>query len=102
MAQWSLTSESRRAGGACRIERRLEPIDHLVAGLIGLEQAHRAFEPKHLLDAFPLLSKPVIEIRTTKDLAVFQAPMSFVPRLRLSPSSPIWGAIFQQIGDILS
>src|SRR5215469_16727084 len=58
MAQWSLTSESRRAGGACSIERRLEPIDHLVAGLSGLEQAHRAFEPKHLLDAFPLLSKP--------------------------------------------
>ena len=78
-----------------------ESIDHLLAGLMGLEEAHRAFEPKHLLDAFPLLGKPVAQIRTTKDLAVFQSSMPLRPCLRLSPSSPIWGAIFQQIGDIL-
>jgi hypothetical protein len=59
MAQWSLTNESMRAGGACRIERRLEAIDHLMTPLVGLEEAHRAFESKHLLDAFPLFAEPV-------------------------------------------
>lgn len=73
-----------------------------MACLVRLEEAHCAFEPKHLLDTLLLLAKPVVEIRTTGDLAVFQPSMPFVPRLRLLPSSPTRGAIFQQIGDIPS
>jgi hypothetical protein len=33
--------------------------------LVGFEQVHCAFEPNDLLDAFPVLAKPIIEIRTT-------------------------------------
>jgi hypothetical protein len=31
-----------------------------MADLVGFENAHCAFESKHLLDAFPLLAKPVV------------------------------------------
>jgi hypothetical protein len=47
-----------RSGEACRIERGLASIDHLMARLVGLEQARRAFEPEDLLDALSVLGKP--------------------------------------------
>src|SRR5262245_339810 len=57
-----------------------QSIDHVVTPLGGLEQAHRAFKPKDLLDAFPLLSKPVTQVRTTGHLAVFHPSMPLRPR----------------------
>src|SRR5438093_3525276 len=66
-----------------------ESIDHLMARLVGFEQACRAFEPEDLLDAFPVLGKPVIEIRATGDLTVLEPPMPFVPGLSLLPTTPI-------------
>lgn len=70
-------------GGACRIERRLESIHHLMARLGGLEQAHRAFEAKDLLNAFPVLAKPVLEIRTTGESLGVLAAHALCPRSRL-------------------
>src|SRR5258708_586924 len=66
----------------------------------GFENACRAFEAKDLLDALPLFGKPVVQIRAREDLAMFQSPMPFVPRLCLLPSSTIWGTIFKEIHDI--
>lgn len=65
------------------------------------EQAYRALKSKDLLDAFPLLAKPVVEIGTTQDLAMFEPSMSLVPGFCLLPSSSVRRAIFQQIGNIL-
>src|SRR5436190_344622 len=72
-----------------------------MAGLCRLEKADRAFYAKHLLDPLPLFGKPVVQSRTTYNLAVFQSPVSFVPSLCLLPSSTIRSAIFKEIGDIL-
>ena len=66
-----------------------ESIDHLMARLVGLEDACCAFEPKDLLNAFPVLGKPVIEIRATGDLSVLEPPMPFVPGLGLFPTTTI-------------
>jgi len=53
-----------------------------MARLIGLEQARGAFEPKDLFDAFPVLGKPGISVRTTGNLTVLEPPVPFVPGLR--------------------
>src|SRR2546421_8993051 len=66
-----------------------------------LEDVPRPFEPEDLLNALPLLAKPVIEIRTTDDLTVLEPPMSFVPGLCLFPATTIRGTILKQIGNIL-
>ena len=78
-----------------------ESIDHLMARLIGLEDACGAFEPKDLLNAFPLFGTPGIEIRAAGDVSVCEPPMSFVPRLGLFPTTPIGRAILKEIRDIL-
>src|SRR5215469_10705827 len=78
-----------------------EAIDHLMAHLIGLEQACRAFEPKDLLDALPVLPKPIIEIRAAGNLTMLEQPMPFVPRLGLLPPTTIRDAILKQIRNIL-
>src|SRR5437588_1540452 len=78
-----------------------ESIDHLMACLVGLEDACCAFEPKDLLNAFPVLGKPVIEIRATGDLTVLEPSMPFVPGLGLFPTATIRGAILKQIGNVL-
>src|SRR6266566_166695 len=78
-----------------------ESVDHLMARLVGFEDACRAFEPKDLLNALPVLGKPVIEIRATGDLSVLEPPMSFVPGLSLLPTTTIGRAILKQIGTIL-
>jgi hypothetical protein len=62
-----------------------ESIDHLVAHLPRVEEAGGAFESKDLLNALPLLAKPVIEIRATGDLSMLQAPMALRPT---SPPAP--------------
>ena len=69
--------------------------------LVGLEDACRAFEPKDLLNAFPLLGTPVIEIRAASDLAVLEPSMPFVPGLGLLEAPTIRSAILKQIGTIL-
>src|SRR2546423_15029293 len=66
-----------------------------------LEYVPRPFEPEDLLNALPLLAKPVIEIRTTDDLTVLEPPMTFVPGLCLFPATTIRGTILNQIGNIL-
>src|SRR5437763_8352042 len=87
--------------GSLPHRKAAEAIDHFMARLVAFEQARRAFEPKDLLDAFPLLAKPVIEIRTTGDLSVLEPPMPFVPGLGLLPAAMIRGAILKQIHTIL-
>src|ERR1700693_1810437 len=72
-----------------------------MARLVGFEEACGAFEPEDLLNAFPLLPKPVIEVRATGDLAMLEPPMSFVPGLSLLPTTTIRSAILKQIGNIL-
>ncbi len=69
--------------------------------LVGLEEAHSAFEPKYLLDAFPLFAEPVIEVRTTGDLAVFHTSMPLRPGLSVFPAATIGGVILKQISNIL-
>jgi hypothetical protein len=44
-----------------------------------LERAYCAFEPEDLLNAFPLLPEPVIEIGAAYDVAMFQPFTRFVP-----------------------
>ena len=78
-----------------------ESVDHLMAYLVGLEDACGAFEPKDLFNAFPVLGKPVIEIRATGDLTVLEPSMPFVPGLGLFPPTTIRRAILKEIGDIL-
>src|SRR5579871_734392 len=78
-----------------------QSIHHLMTDLVGLENAGGVFEPKDLLNAFPLFGKPVIEVRTTGDLAMLEPPMPFVPGLRLFPPTTIGDAILKQIGNIL-
>jgi hypothetical protein len=48
-----------------------ESINDLVTDFPRFEDLCRAFESKDLLNALPILSEPVIEIRTTRNLAVF-------------------------------
>jgi hypothetical protein len=69
--------------------------------LVGFEDACCAFEPKDLLDSFPIFAKPVVEIRTTADVTMLEPPMRFVPRLRVCPAATVWCAILKQIGTIL-
>src|SRR5947199_8130885 len=78
-----------------------QSIHHLMPYVVGLEDAGGAFEPKDLLDALPVLAKPIIEIRTAGDMTMLESPMSLIPRLRLLPPTTIRGAIFKQIGNIL-
>src|SRR5258708_3021915 len=56
-----------------------------------------ALQTKHLLNALPVLAKPVVEIRATDDLAVFQSSLPFVPGFGLLPSSTISSAAFKHI-----
>ena len=78
-----------------------QSIDHFMAHLVGFEHACCAFEPKDLLNAFPLLDKPTIEIRAAGDVTVLKPPMSFVPGLSLFPTTTIRSAILKEISDIL-
>jgi hypothetical protein len=71
-----------------------------MANLSAFEQTDGALDAKDLLDALPLLGKPLIQIRATHDLSVFYPPMSFVPPLSLLPSSPVRTRVFKVIGDI--
>lgn len=66
----------------------------------GFPNARGPFEPKDLLNAFPLLVTPVIEIRAPDDLTMFSSPMPFVPGLCLLPPATIGSAIFKQISDV--
>jgi len=59
-----------------------------------------ALQAKHLLNVLPVLAKPLVEIRATDDLAVFQSSMPFVPGFRLLPSSTIRRAVFKHIRDV--
>lgn len=77
-----------------------DPIDHFMADISRFEDLHRALDPKDLLDPFPLFAKPVIEIRATGDVAMFDTSMCLVPGFGLLPSLPIGSRIFKQIGDI--
>ncbi len=77
-----------------------ESIHDLEADLPSFEDTGGAFESKDLLNASPLFLKPVIEIRATGDLSMFQSPMAFVPRLRLHPASTIRSAVCKQVGNI--
>ena len=54
-----------------------------------LQDVSIPFESKDLLNALPVLAKPVIEIRTTGDVTVLKPPMPFVPRLGLLPPAAI-------------
>jgi hypothetical protein len=72
-----------------------------MARLVGFEQTRGAFEPKDLLDAFPVLGKPVTQIRTTGNLTMLEPPMRFVPGLGLLEAPTIRRAILKQIGNIL-
>jgi hypothetical protein len=87
--------------GAWRIERLLASIHRLMTHLVGFEDACCAFEPKDLLDAFPIFAKPVVEIRTTADVTMLEPPMRFVPRLLVCPAATVWCTILKQIGTIL-
>src|SRR6476620_11034156 len=78
-----------------------ESINDFMAKLMGFEDAHRTLQTKHLLNALPLLVKPLIEIRATDDLSMFEPPVRLVPGLIGSPASPIWGTILEQVRDIL-
>jgi hypothetical protein len=71
-----------------------------MAKLACFEQERRAFQPKDLLNPHPLLAEPIIEVRTTGDLSMFQPSMGFVPGFRLLPSSPIRRTILKQVSDI--
>src|SRR5260370_2500951 len=71
-----------------------------MAKLACFEQERRAFQPKDLLNPLPLLAEPIIEVRTTGDLSMFQPSMGFVPGFRLLPSSPIRRTILKQVSDI--
>jgi hypothetical protein len=66
-----------------------------------LEHEPRPFKPEDLLNALPVFSKPVIEIRTAGDVTVLESPMPLIPGLGLLPPTPIRGAIRKQIGNIL-
>lgn len=77
-----------------------QPIDDFVAKPIGGEQADGAFEPEDLLNALPLLAKPVVQVRTTHDLTMLQPSMRFVPGFRCLPASPVRGRVSEEIGDI--
>ena len=70
-----------------------ESIHDLVADLPGVEDARSTFEPKDLLDALPLVGKPVIQIGATDDLSMLQSSMTFVPGFRLLPAPTIRAAI---------
>jgi hypothetical protein len=77
-----------------------ESIDNLVTELPCFEDVGSAFQSKDLLNALPLLAKPVIEIGTTSDLSMLQPPMPFVPGLRLLPAPSIRGAVFKEVVNI--
>lgn len=77
-----------------------QSVHDFMAKLARFEQERRAFQPKDLLNSLPLLAEPVIEVRTTGDLPMLQPSMGFVPGFCLQPSSPIWGAVLKQVGDI--
>ncbi|GHO63031.1 hypothetical protein KSC_019230 [Ktedonobacter sp. SOSP1-52] len=55
-----------------------------------------------MLDPFPVLAQPVIEIWTRGDLTMFQSPMPFVPRFCLHPAPSIRGGVFEEVHQILS
>lgn len=97
MAQCLRTSSSIREAGAWRKERRLASLDHFVVKLSSVQGTASSLKPKDLLDACPFLSEPVIEIRATDDLTVFQPPMTFVPGLSFLPPPTIRSAVFKQI-----
>nr|WP_244422453.1 zinc ribbon domain-containing protein [Ktedonobacter racemifer] len=78
-----------------------QPIHHFMAKLMGFQEAYASFEAKHLLDAFPLVFQPVIEIGATGDLAMLQAPMTFLPGFGLLPSPSIRARVLKEIGNIL-
>ncbi|SRR5260221_7029064 len=90
-----------REGEACLEGKTTESIDHPMADLVGFEDTHGLYELKHLLNAFPVFAKPVVEIRTTGDLTVLYPPMRFVPGLGLLPAATIRRVILEQIGKIL-
>ncbi len=77
-----------------------ESIHDLAADLPSFEERGGAFESKDLLNASPLVLKPVMEIRATGDLAMFQSPMAFVPRLCLHPASTIRRTVCKQVGNL--
>lgn len=72
-----------------------QSIDDFVAKLIGFEDADRAFEPKDLFNACPLLAKPVIEVRAAHEVAMLQSSMRFVPGLCFLPAPPIRRGVLQ-------
>lgn len=65
-----------------------------------VENADRAFQPKDLLKALPLLSKPVIEVRATDDGAMRQAAMPFVPGFRVLPAPSVWLGVGKEVCTI--
>lgn len=77
-----------------------QPIDDFSAQLVSGEEADGAFEPKDLLNALPLLAKPVVEIRTTDDMALLQPSMRFIPGLGLLPASSVRGRVSEEVGNI--
>lgn len=78
-----------------------QPIHHFTAKLMGFQEAYASFEAKHLLDAFPLVFQLVIEIGATGDLAMLQAPMTFLPGFGLLSSPSIRARVLKEIGNIL-
>lgn len=75
-----------------------DPRDHFLAKFPRFEQACRAFKPKNLSNAFPWFAQPVVEVRATDQLAMFEPPMPFVPGLCLLPSSLIRVTTLLEIG----
>ncbi len=71
-----------------------------MADLSRFENACRAFYAKHLFNPLPLFGKPVVQVRATNNLAMFQSPMPFIPRFCLLPSSRVGRTIFKEISDI--
>src|SRR6266699_1726641 len=76
-----------RGAGACRSERRLASIHHFMTRLVGLKEAHGAFEPKDLLDACPLFAEPVTQVRTTAESRGVPPLHAITPRSQRVSSS---------------
>jgi hypothetical protein len=64
-----------------------QSIHHLEADLSCLEDGSRPFKTEDLLNALSSLAKPIIEIGTTRDAAVFQSSMAACPRFLLPPNA---------------
>jgi hypothetical protein len=97
-----VSDQRKHARGRSLLEgETTESIDHLMLNDASLEEQSCPFEAKDLFNAFPVPGKPVIEVRTTGDVTVFEPPMPFVPGLSVLPATPIRGRILKQIGNIL-